>query len=170
MAIDIINGYGAPRMNIVRLSDGLIYEEIDLDMCMIEAGLQEDYQEDFKRIELEYNGGFVDYDHRGSRITFTLDYVSLCSGANLLNLDKIEKYNTQPDTYKLIFMPRTILAGTRAFEVRCEGSFSSGIHTGSLSAIGMKGVRVSYVTTYPVSKNFYDMERDTIVINPFLII
>lgn len=160
MAYGILNGYGSPAMIIQRKSDLVNIATINLDLCMIESGLTEDYTEDFKRIYLEKNSEIVDYDFKGARIKFNLDYVSLCTGDNLMKLDIIEAYNSQPLIYDLYFQPRTTLSQGRTFRVRSSGDgFSQGIHSGANgSAIGHKGVKVSYITVFPVSKNFITID------------
>ena len=73
MPYQFLNGYGAPRIVIQEIATNSNVNTIDLDLCMVE-GLREDYEEDFKRVTLEYNSKIIDYDYRGSKITFNLDY------------------------------------------------------------------------------------------------
>jgi len=156
MSYQFLNGYGSPRIVIQNRNTNINDYTIDLDLCMIE-GLVEDYQEDFKRVELEYNSEIIDYDFRGCKITFNLDYTSYCSATNLLNIDTIHHYNSLPDDYKLFLQPRTVAAGGRAFEVRLSGdSWSQGMHKGGNASIGHKNTKISFVTSHPVSKGFVD--------------
>ena len=88
MSYSFLNGYGAPEITIVDVATNLTVNIIQLDLCMVD-GLMEEYEEDFKRIVLEYNSKIIDYNYRGSKITFHLDYDSYCSATNLMNIDLI---------------------------------------------------------------------------------
>ena len=156
MAYEFLNGYGSPQIVIQRISDLYNIETISLDYCMIEAGLSEEYQEIFQRLEL-WNHKLIDYDFKGSRITFNLDYGSYCSATNLLNIEKIHYYNSNPDTYKLYFSPRTIPDAGRVFEVRLIGEgWRQALIENSASGIGHKDVNIGFVTVYPQPKQMYD--------------
>ena len=80
-----INGVSYPRI-LVKNSLNEIIDTIDLDLCRTN-GLTEEYTEDFKRIELE-SGRFIDYDTRGSRITFTLIILNILKSKFVL-IEKI---------------------------------------------------------------------------------
>ena len=156
MSYQFLNGYGAPRVIIQSISTKLNDYTIDLDLCMIE-GLVEDYQEDFKRVELEYNSQIVDYDYRGAKITFNLDYDSYCSATNLMNIDTIHHFISRSTEFRVFLQPRTIASGGRVFEVRLSGdSWSQGMHKGGSASVGHKGVKISFITVHPESKNFSD--------------
>lgn len=156
MSYQFLNGYGAPRVIIQSVATKLNDFTIDLDLCMIE-GLVEEYQEDFKRVTLEYNSKIIDYDYRGAKITFNLDYDSYCSATNLMNIDIIHYYISKSDEFKVFLQPRTIADGGRTFEVRLSGdSWSQGMHKGGSSSIGHKGVKISFITAHPEGKNFSD--------------
>ena len=156
MSYQFLNGYGAPRVIIQSISTKLNDYTVDLDLCMIE-GLFEDYQEDFKRVELEYNSQIVDYDYRGAKITFNLDYDSYCSATNLMNIDIIHAFISRSTEFRVFLQPRTIASGGRVFEVRLtRDSWSQGMHKGGSTSVGHKGVKISFITVYPEGKNFSD--------------
>jgi len=153
MAYNFLNGYGSPKMVIQHIDNKTNDITIELDMCMLEGGLMENYNEDFKRIKLE-NGKIEDYDFKGSNIKFDLDY-NFCTAENLYKIDLINYYNSLPELYKMFFSPRTLRASGRVFEVRCSGDeFSQGVETGGTEAPGHRNVKVSYITTYPGGKQF----------------
>ena len=147
-----INGVSYPRI-LVKNSLNEIIDTIDLDLCGAN-GLTEEYTEDFKRIELE-SGRFIDYDTRGSRITFTLDYSEYIKKANLFLIERIFFYNSIPE-YTLLLYPRLdVLA--RNFEVRLlDGTFSLGILTGGVNAKGHKYPVLKFITATTGSKLFID--------------
>ena len=92
----------------------------------MENGLIEDYTEDFKRIEL-HSGEYVDYNFKGSRIRFEMDYSSFCDAETVLKIEKIFYYNTLPNQYKIYMIPRNDMR-IRRFEVRLEdGKFNLGV-------------------------------------------
>lgn len=153
MSYQFLNGYGSPRIlvqNIVTLVNDFT---IDLDLCMLEGGLLESYNEDFKRVKLE-TGRIIDYDFKGSNIKFDLDY-NFCTAANLLKIDRICYYNSLPGTYKLYLQPRFYRSQNRIFEVRFSGDeWSQGMNTGGVNSVGHRDVKISFITTYPVGKSF----------------
>lgn len=156
MPYQFLNGYGAPRVVIQEIATNSNVNTIDLDLCMID-GLMEEYEEDFKRVTLEYNSKIIDYNYRGSKITFHLDYDSYCSATNLMNIDLIHAYISRSDEFRVFLQPRTVASGGRVFEVRLSGdSWSQGMHKGGSGSIGHKGVKISFITAFPVSKNFSD--------------
>lgn len=156
MSYQFLNGYGSPRIVIQEIATNSNVNTIDLDLCMIE-GLNESYEEDFKRVVLEYNSKIIDYDYRGSKITFTLDYDSYCSADNLMNIDLIHAYISRSDEFRVFLQPRTISDGGRVFEVRLSGdAWNQGMLIGGSSALGHKGVKISFITAFPVSKAFSD--------------
>lgn len=154
MSYQFLNGYGAPEITVIDVSTNMTVNIIQLDLCMIE-GLREEYQEDFKRVELEYNSKIVDYDYRGSKIIFHLDYNDYCSATNLMNIDLIHAYISRSDEFRIFLRPRTVADGNRSFEVRLSGdSWEQGMHKGGNQSVGHKGVKISFITAFPVSKNF----------------
>lgn len=161
MSYQFLNGYGSPRIVIQDAVTNLNVTTIELDLCMIE-GLREDYQEDFKRITLEYNSKIIDYDYRGSKITFNLDYDSYCSASNLNKIDIIHAYISRSDEFRVYIQPRTVADGGRVFEVRLSGDiWGQGMHKGGSASVGHKGVKISFITAFPVSKNFTDTNTNT---------
>ena len=119
---DTINGVSYPMFRIATATDSE-YEWIDFELCG-EAGYTEDYTEDFKRVQLRKDNRFIDYDFKGSRIKFILDYSEYIKADMLFNIEKIFAYNSQPDTYTIYFYPRSEKLN-RFFEVRLEdGQFS----------------------------------------------
>jgi len=151
-----LNGISYPRIEIRAISNNELIDTFDLDLCSYEGGLQEDYAEEFKRIILEKDNKYIDYNNKASRITFTLDYSPYVKASNLMNIEKIFYYNSLNDTYKIILYPRIdILA--RSFEVRLlDGAYSLRVHSGGTRTIGHKMPVISLVTVTPVGKNFID--------------
>lgn len=149
-----INGYSYPRI-LIKDDSNAIIDIIDLPLCS-ENGLIEEYAEDYKRVELE-NGSYYDYDNRGARITFTLDYSNYIIKANLFLIEKIFFYNSVPN-YSMVLYPRIdVLA--RNFDVKLfDGSYSLGILTGGTLAKGHKYPVIKFITTQPGSKNFIDSD------------
>ena len=154
MSYSFLNGYGAPEITIIDVASNMTVDIISLDLCMID-GLMEEYEEDFKRVTLEYNSKIIDYNYRGSKITFHLDYVSYCSATNLMNIDLIHAYISRSDEFRIFLRPRTVADGNRSFEVRLSGdTWQQGMHKGGIGSVGHKGVKISFITAFPVSKNF----------------
>jgi len=154
MSYSFLNGYGAPEITIVDVATNLTVNIIQLDLCMVD-GLMEEYEEDFKRVVLEYNSKIIDYNYRGSKITFHLDYDSYCSADNLMNIDLIHSYISRSDEFRVFLRPRTVADGNRSFEVRLSGdSWQQGMHKGGSGSVGHKGVKISFITAFPVSKSF----------------
>lgn len=154
MSYSFLNGYGAPEITIIDVASNMTVDIISLDLCMID-GLMEEYEEDFKRVTLEYNSKIIDYNYRGSKITFHLDYDSYCSATNLMNIDLIHAYISRSDEFRIFLRPRTVADGNRSFEVRLSGdTWQQGMHKGGIGSVGHKGVKISFITAFPVSKNF----------------
>ena len=116
-----INGYQYPIVIVKDRSTHATVETIELDLCGA-GGLTEEYEETFKRNELEKQRKIVDYNFEGSRITFVLDYSEYVRKANLTAIETILAYNSQPETYYLVLRPRADTL-RREFEVRCEGNY-----------------------------------------------
>jgi len=149
-----VNGYQYPQIVIKGVETNNTVETISLDLCN-EGGLTEEYTEDFKRNELE-SGGYVDFDFRGSRIIFTLDYSEYVRKNNLFNIEKIFAYNSNPNSYKLQIRPRADVLG-RTFEVRLyDGKYSLGIMKGGINTPGHRLPVIQFITVDTVSKNFLD--------------
>ncbi len=155
-----INGYSYPIIEIRDRTDDSIVSRLSLDLCN-EGGLTEAYEEDFKRNKLE-SGGLVDFDFKGSRIIFTLDYSEYARKTNLFNIENIFAYNAQPLSYRIVLYPRADVM-SRSFEVRLHtGNYNLGIMKGGAYALGNRLPIVEFITTNPVSKNFAD--PDTLAI------
>lgn len=155
-----MNGYSYPVVIVKDISSDATIEEIELDMCGA-AGMTEEYEETFKRNELEKQRKIVDYNFEGSRITFVLDYSEYVRKANLTAIETILAYNSQPETYYLVLRPRADILG-REFEVRCEGNYSLGIMKGGARAPGNRLPVIRFTTVYSQSKNFVD--PDTVAV------
>lgn len=151
---DYINGYSYPKIVIKDVDTNETINTIELSLCGA-GGLVENYVEDFKRIELE-SGRYIDYDYRGSRISFQLDYSEYIRKTDLALIELIFAYNSQPETYKLILYPRADI-GARYFEVRLtDGSFSLGILKGGINTVGHRLPVINFITTVSLGKNFLD--------------
>lgn len=156
---DYINGVSYPIFHIYTIGatsreGGEYVETIELPLCM-EGGLVEEYAEDFKRIELE-NGYKVDYDNRAANIIFSLDYSTYVKKDDLFKIDRLCYYNSRPEDFKIILVPRADALG-RYFEVRfLDAAFSLGVHKGGSNAIGNRLPVIKFVTVYPVGKFFVD--------------
>jgi len=155
MAYNFVNGYSYPTILIKNATTNAVVERIDLDLCM-SNGMEESYVEDFKRNQLEKLGRFVDFDFKACRITWTLDYSEYVKKNNLLKIEKILAYHSQPDSYKIYLRPRTDIQ-RREFEVRfLDGNYSIGILKGGAYAKGNKSTVIKFVSTELISKNFID--------------
>lgn len=153
-----INGYSYPRMIIKDYTTLEVIESIDLDMCNLSGGMQESYQEYFKRNELE-SGRLVDFDFKGARIVFNLDYSQYARKSNLSKIEKLLFYNSVPDSYRLFITPR-VDAQARDFEVRfLDGNYDLGILTGGANAVGHKLPVIKFITVIPQGKNFIDPDN-----------
>jgi len=149
-----LNGVGYPIFLIKSVEDDSLIESISLDLCG-EEGLTETYEEDFKRNQLE-NKRYIDFDFKGCMIKFSLDYSSYIKKNNLINIEKLFAYHTNPLSYKLILIPRSD-AQARNFEVRFSNpNFSLGIMKGGRNAKGHRLPILEFTTVSPVSKNFID--------------
>ena len=98
-----INGYNKPRFRITDIS-GVLVEIIDLPICMVQ-GLTESYKKLFKTHELQ-NRALVNFDYKGERISFTLDYSSLIVKPTALQIQNLENYLDSFDDYKVYLYPR----------------------------------------------------------------
>lgn len=146
-----LNGVSYPVFKIKTLANELV-EVINLDLCG-ENGLTEEYEEDYKRVTLESNSRIIDYDFRGARIKFILDYSDYVRVDNLMNIEKLFFYNSLPETYKIILSPRADI-GARQFEVRlADGKYSLGIQP---DAYNHKDPVIEFITVIPSSKYFTD--------------
>lgn len=154
---DYINGRSYPVVIIKDAETDEIIETIQLDLCM-SAGEAEGYEEDFKRNKLE-TGRLVDYDFKGSNITFTLDYSEYVRKSNLFKIEKIFAYHSQPETYKIILRPRADVQ-KREFEVRfATGNYQLGVLPGGAYSPGNRLAVIEFVTVQPTSKMFVDPDN-----------
>ena len=154
---NFVNGTGIPVVLIKSYPYNEPVETIRLDLCG-EQGLTESYEEEFNRVQLSETGEYIDYNFRGSRIIFRLDYSEVIFKANSFNIEKIFHYNSLPEEYNIYLFPR-IEAGNRYFKVRLlDGIYSQGVLKGGGLAGGNKGTVISFITTTPVSKNFVDID------------
>lgn len=162
-----INGYSYPEVIIKGVATGNVVENISLDMCNLSGGMTESYQEYFKRNELE-NGRLVDFDFKGCRITFTLDYSQYARKANLFLIDKIIAYATQPETYNIYLRPRAD-SNKREFHVKIlDGNFELGILTGGINTPGHKLPVIKFITVIPTSKIFDDPDDNLTMLPHYL--
>lgn len=156
MSYNYVTGSAYPIFYIRDKVSGALVETITMDLCMLQEGMLESYEEDFKRVILEQNSKIIDYDFRASRITFALDY-SLSRKTNSLNIEKLSAYNSMPETYTLRMKPRG--DAPREFDVRINtGQWSLGVYTGGIVAVGNKISVVEFITVLPVSKEWRDLD------------
>ena len=161
-----INGVSYPKVEIISAT-GTLIETIEFPLCM-ENGLIEDYTEDFKRIEL-HSGEYVDYNFKGSRIRFEMDYSSFCDAETVLKIEKIFYYNTLPNQYKIYMIPRNDMR-IRRFEVRLEdGKFNLGVLRGGVNAPGNRNMVIKFITKIPQGKNMQQVTIPVIIFNTYLI-
>lgn len=167
MSLRYINGSGNARITVYNIATTALVETIDFDLCNLSEGQVENYQEDFKRNET-HSGRLIDFNFKGSRIIWDLDYTEDIELENAIKIEKVYRYNSEPETFKLMFTPRIDVL-RRSFEVRLTtGAYSQGIQTGGLSARGNRLTSLSFITTYPVSKNFTN-PNDVAVPLPFYV-
>lgn len=165
MSLEYVNGSSSSRVTIFSLTDNTQVEVINLDLTNLSSGQVEDYEESFKRL-ITAQGKIIDFDFKGSRIIFDLDYSEDIEKHNSFNIEKISAYNSQPERYKLIFTPRIDIL-KRTFEIRMlDGKFSQGIDVGGVDAKNNTLTRIKFITKYTVSKNFID-PLDVIIPMPF---
>lgn len=163
-----VNGVSYPLVKVLTV-DNEDVETITLDLCG-RGGLVEEYTEDFKRVVLENNSTYKDYDFRGSRIKFILDYSEYVRADNLEAIENIFFYNSLPDEYVLKLIPRAD-ALRRQFTVRLDdGAYSLGIHTGGTNTVGHRLPLLVFVTVNPVGKNFIFNPLDLIFRNPYRVL
>jgi hypothetical protein len=156
---NFINGYSYPVVTVKDYDTNDLIDTIYLDQCNLSGGFNEAYEEDFKRNELEKTGRYIDFDFKGARIVFSLDYSQYVKKSNLSKIEMIHMYNSNPDSYKIFLRPRAD-AQAREFEVRLlDGSWELGIHTGGAFSPGNKLPVIKFVTTTPVSKDFIDPDN-----------
>ena len=161
-----INGVSYPTVEI-RSTAGALIETITFPLCM-ENGLIEDYTEDFKRVELQ-SGQYIDYDFKGSRIRFELDYSSFCDAETILNIEKIFYYNSLPLLYNIHLIPRNDMK-IRRFEVRLEdGKFNLGVLRGGVNAPGNRNMVIKFITKIPQGKNMQQVVIPVVIFNTYLI-
>ena len=152
---DTLNGILNPMMRIATATDAE-FDLIELDLCG-ETGLTDDYTEDFKRVKLRKDNRFVDYDFKGARAKWSLDYSEYIKADMLFKIELIFAYNSQPDTYTMFFYPRSDKLN-RFFEVRLEdGQFSLNLLP-DRKGHGLPILRL--ISTITVSKNFVITEND----------
>lgn len=138
-----INGYSYPRIIIRAVSDGSVTETIDLDLTM-SGGLVETFEEYYKSNELE-TGEIIDYDFKGSRINFQLDYSEYVRKSNMLKIEKIRQYAQEPESYSVWLTPRVDVQ-VRSYEVRPRFNYSIGVLTGGSNTQGNRLVSIEFVT------------------------
>lgn len=162
-----INGYSYPEVIVKGVDTGNVVETISLDLCNLQGGMTESYEENFKRNELE-SGRFIDFDFKGCRITFTLDYSQYARKANLFLIEKIIAYATQVDSYSLWLRPRAD-SNKREFKVKIlDGNFELGILTGGINTAGHKLPIIKFITTDLVSKLFDDPDDNLTMLPHYL--
>jgi len=152
-----INGYNKPRFRITDIS-GVLVEIIDLPICMVQ-GLTESYKKLFKTHELQ-NRALVNFDYKGERISFTLDYSSLIVKPTALQIQNLENYLDSFDDYKVYLYPRVDNL-SRFFEVTLpqDYGYNLNIHNNGQNAIGNKGVIPTVITKFAVPKNWQDPDN-----------
>lgn len=153
---EFLNGYYKPRFKILN-SDGSIKEIIELPYCGIQ-GLSEGYQKIFKTHEL-HTGEILNFDYKGERIRFVLDYSQYSSKSLLIKARKIEDYLTSFSSYKVFLYPRSDNL-SRRFEVvlPADNSTELRILTGGVNAQGHKGFALTVVTKFPVNKKWEEVD------------
>jgi len=148
-----INGYSYPVVIIKDYSTHAIVEQLNLDLCGV-GGLVESYEDEFKRNKLE-SGAIVDYDFKGTTIRFTLDYSEYVKKSNLVKIEKIFIFSSQPESYRIFLRPRADVQ-VREFEVRLEPEYELGILKGGAYTPGNRLAVIKFVTVRPGSKMFTD--------------
>lgn len=162
-----INGVSFPIFEIRSLANVLV-ETITFPLCQ-ENGLTEDYEEDFKRVELQ-SGEIVDYDFKGSRIRFELDYSSFANADTILDVEKLFYYNTLPESYKIMIIPRADLKARR-FEVKLDdGKYSLGVLKGGVNSQGNKNMIIRFVSKIPQGKNMQQVVIPVVIFNSYMVI
>ena len=101
----------------------------------------------------------MDFDFKGARIVFNLDYSQYARKSNLSKIEKLLFYNSVPGSYRLFITPR-VDAQARDFEVRfLDGNYDLGILTGGANAQGHKLPVIKFITVIPQGKNFIDPDN-----------
>ena len=162
-----INGFNDPEVIIKGIDTGNVIETISLDMCNLQGGMTESYEENFRRKELE-SGQLIDFDFKGCRIIFTLDYSQYARKANLFLIEKIIAYSTQPDTYSLWIRPRAD-NNKREFKVKIlDGIYELGILPGGINTVGHKLPVIKFITENLTSKIFDDPDDNLTMLPHYL--